>query len=225
MRVMNPRKKKKKKGIKIVVQNVNGISNTTKKDIVEKVLMEDCDADVILQLDTRIHTSIQASRTRLGKWNPKFAGNKNQGKRGIQMNVNPNSPAQSINEIYDPNGNFLISEMIFADNPLLLVAVYAPNKDEDNWWMELQEKIERLDYRDIIIVGDFNQIMDPNLDCKNYASDVQNYKPKCRALLNTWINSDTYVDLFREQNPYKKEFTWTNSLPPILQSTKDKNRG
>ena len=114
------------------MQNVNGISNTTKKDIVEKILMEDCEADVIFQLVTRIHTSIQASRTRLGKWNPKFAGNKNQGKRGIQMNVNPNSPAQSINEIYDPNCNFLKSEMIFADNPLLLVAVYAPNKDEDD---------------------------------------------------------------------------------------------
>ena len=84
---MNP-KTKKKKGIRIVVQNVNGISNTTKSDIVEKALIES-EADVILQLDTRLHTNIQARRTKVGKWNPKFAGNKNIAKRGIQLNVNP----------------------------------------------------------------------------------------------------------------------------------------
>ena len=88
---------------------------------------------------------------------PKFSGNRNRGKRGIQLNVNPKSPAESIREIYDPQGNFLISEMIFSDNPLLLFAVYAPNKDNDEWWKTLYETIKSLNYRDVIIVADFNQ--------------------------------------------------------------------
>merc|ERR1711905_59640 len=168
----------------------------------------DSDGDVLLQLDTRLHTDIQTRRTRLGKWNPKFAGNRNNSKRGIQLNVNPKSPAKSINEVYDPNGNYLISEMIFADNPLLLVAVYAPNEDNVEWWESLYKIIEQMDYRDIVIIGDYNQIMDPELDSKNYKTNVMTYKPKCRNLLNSWLNSDTYVDIFREQNPLTKEYTW-----------------
>ena len=123
------------------------------------------------------------------------------------MNVNPNSPAESVREIYDPNGNYLISEMIFCDTPILLVVVYAPNEDDDKWWEDLYKKIELLNYRDVIMVGNFNQIMDPELDCKNYASDVNTYKPKCRSLLNSWLNSETYVDIFRELNATKEEYT------------------
>ena len=57
------------------------------------------------------------------------------------MNVNPNSSAESVNEIKDPKGNYLISEMIFADNPILIVGVYAPNDDKDGWWIKLHEEI------------------------------------------------------------------------------------
>ena len=144
-------------------------------------------------------------------WNPKFAGLKNDGirGRGIQFNINPASPIESVREIYDPKGNYLISEMIFCDNPLLLVGVYAPNKDIDEWWEELYEKIDALNYRDVIIIGDFNQIMDPEMDSKNYKSDVKSYKPKCRSLLKSWLDSETYVDVFRDLNATKKEYTWT----------------
>ena len=51
--------------------------------------------------------------------------------------------------------------------------------------------------------------MDPELDSKNYKSDVNTYKPKCRNLLQSWINGETYIDLFRELNATKKEYTWT----------------
>ena len=174
-----------------MVQNVNGISNQNKCGVIEKILLDD-NTDVVLQLDTRLSVQKQEQRKRLRMWNPKFAGLRNDGKRGrgIQLNINPASPAESVREIYDPKGNYLISEMIFCDNPLLLVGVYAPNEDKDEWWEELYEKIDALNYRDVIIVGDFNQIMDPELDCKNYVSDVRTYKPKCRSLLKSWLDSD-----------------------------------
>ena len=122
-------KKEKKRGIKIVVQNVNGILNQNKCGVIEKLLLDD-NTDVVLQLDTRLSQQKQEQRRRLRMWNPKFAGLRNDGVRGrgIQLNINPASPIESVREIYDPKGNYLISEMIFCDNPLLLVGVYAPNK-------------------------------------------------------------------------------------------------
>ena len=66
-------KKEKKRGIKIVVQNVNGISNQNKCGVIEKLLLED-NTDVVLQLDTRLSQQKQEQRRRLRMWNPKFAG-------------------------------------------------------------------------------------------------------------------------------------------------------
>ena len=81
----------------------------------------------------------------------------NNGKRGIQMNVHPDSSAESVNEIKYLKGNFLIAEMIFADNPILIVGAYAPNDDEDDLWIKLHNKISDLAYSDIIIAGHFDK--------------------------------------------------------------------
>lgn len=57
---------------------------------------------------------------------------------GIQLNVSPDSSSETVKEIKDPGGNYLIAKMIFADNPILIVGAYAPNDDENDWWIELQ---------------------------------------------------------------------------------------
>ena len=73
------KKQKKKRGIKIVVQNVNGISNHNKIGVIEKLLLDD-NTDVVLQLDTRLNIQQQERRKREGMWTPKFAGLRNNGK-------------------------------------------------------------------------------------------------------------------------------------------------
>ena len=103
------------------------------------------------------------------------------------------------------------------DIPTLIVGVYGPNDDEDKWWLELQEKIETKNYLHVILGGDINLVIDPEIDCKGYS---HSWFPKKRKLFNDWLNGDVYIDAFRDLYPKKREYSWS----PFVEDQKKKER-
>ena len=62
----------------------------------------------------------------------------------------------------------------------------------------------------INICGDWNLIIDPELDCENY-KHVNN--PKARAVVKDSLDGLEFMDAYRLINEEKKDFTWRKLNP------------
>ena len=56
--------------------------------------------------------------------------------------------------------------------PLTDIKNYGPNVDNPNFFQSVSDKIVELENNSIVWCGDFNLVLDPKLDYKNYK---QNY--------------------------------------------------
>lgn len=94
---------------------------------------------------------------------------------------------------------------------LLLVNIYGPNSDTPNFYSELRNKIDSyLNTQHIIIGGDFNLVMNKDLDSMNY-KHLNN--PKARIEVLKLMETFNLVDIFRENNANLKRYTWRRKSP------------
>ena len=77
----------------------------------------------------------------------------------------------------DENGNFMIILLFAMNKELLLVNIYGPNKDNPAFYQSLSETIKRYKNHNVVIVGDWNLVLDSQLDCYNY-KHINNPKAK-----------------------------------------------
>ena len=100
---------------------------------------------------------------------------------------------------------------------IVAVSVYAPNLDKStsqrqhyvSWLIGLRYIVETLQQEgstnDVVLLGDFNQIMNPDLDSFSAKPTVHEI-PK-EELIQTTTSLDT-VDAFRWFNPLQKDYTF-----------------
>ena len=111
--------------------------------------------------------------------------------------------------ITDDNGRYILLNAKVQGSDYILGNTYAPNKTKEqcNFFDELQQKLDDFitihDQR-IIIGGDFNVIMDQNLDC---AGGSPKEKESVKFLNDICLNYDL-IDIWRTQNPDSTLFTW-----------------
>ena len=86
-----------------------------------------------------------------------------------------------------------------------IVAVYAPDGYTATYWTQLHKKLTGRSRQKQLIIGDFNTTLDPILDRQNY--DYDNHI-QSRKVINSWINSDEYLDAFRYIYPESRNFSW-----------------
>ena len=91
--------------------------------------------------------------------------------------------------------------------------LYGPNKDDPKFYENIQQKIVRQGNENIIIVGDWNLLLDPPIDSKNY-KHVNN--PSAREIVLKLMSDLNLYDIWREENREKHMFTWKRKLKPGL---------
>ena len=109
----------------------------------------------------------------------------------------------------DINGNFIIVDLTIENHKMTLVNLYGPNNDEPWFYTNLQNKIKQLNNQNIIMVGDWNLLLDPNIDGKNYRH-INN--PRAKEEVLKIMNDLNLCDVWREENPDKARFTWRRSM-------------
>ena len=120
--------------------------------------------------------------------------------------------------IEDPNGNHLILDINIEDKRILLISIYAPNKDTPTFFHDLQKNILDQNVQNIMIVGDWNLVLEPLCDSKNYKHLNNPNARKTVCEMKTKLN---LVDTWRENNKLKRQFTWKRKLPNgIIQSAR-----
>ena len=58
--------------------------------------------------------------------------------------------------------------MTIKDKEITLVNLYGPNEDRPQFYENLKQKIDEFETEQVIICGDWNFILDPEMDSFNY---------------------------------------------------------
>ena len=110
----------------------------------------------------------------------------------------------------DPNGNYIIARLtINKQTDLTIVNIYGPNGDLRQFYLDMFSKIN-FEQENVIFCGDWNLILDPQLDIENYKR-INNPRAS-KAVLET-ITKNVLIDVWRILNGDIKAYTWRRKKP------------
>ena len=107
-----------------------------------------------------------------------------------------------------PSGNFLALNFKYQNFTITLGCIYGPNEDNPEFYREVVLKeTEKLQSGSefSILAGDWNLALNHELDTFGYISE-QNQNAK--KVLIDGMNNLCLVDIFRENHPERKRFSW-----------------
>ena len=111
----------------------------------------------------------------------------------------------------DQQGNVLILDIEIENHRMTFVNLYGPNSDKPNFYENLQKRILTYGNRDILIVGDWNLLLDPTKDGLNY-KHINN--PNARQAVLRLMTELNLFDVWREENIEQRLYTWRRKLKP-----------
>ena len=120
--------------------------------------------------------------------------------RGVAILLNNNIELKVYKELKTPDGNTIALDIEIDGKRITLVCLYGPNKDDPDFFENIDTIIENFKNDSYIICGDFNLVINPNLDCENYIN-VNN--PKARKKVLEIMEHRHLIDSYRQFYPEK----------------------
>ena len=193
--------------INIFSYNVNGISGTDKRKAVFQWLKTQ-NADICLLQEVHFKQSEKE------KWKQEWDGEMIcSGNSKNQMGVSilfRNGLNVKLIETYELEiGRLLAVKCKIEDKEIVLINIYGPNKDEIDLFQKLENFIKDKSEQLFITGGDFNLVLDPDIDKQggNPKTHI-----KCRKKLKEIIETYELSDIYRIRNPLTKRFTWRSKV-------------
>ena len=153
--------------ISFVCMNCQGLSNMDKRSDTFNFLRNK-NYSVFLLQDT--HFTTKEQNYIHTKWGFEcYFSNYSSQSRCVAILFNNNIELKVLKVAKDENGNKLILDAVTEGKTITLINIYGPNRDEPDFYEEINKYIKYLDNQ-IILVGDFNMVLDPDKDCKNYVN-------------------------------------------------------
>ena len=190
--------------LRIIGFNANSIGKQPKRRQVLNFL-EKKDPDLLVIVDTRFSTDIENGVK--SEWGGQvlFSSFTSQS-RGVAIFIKKNLPIKVLDKFNDKNGNILGILIEYENKKILIEGIYGPNGDAPTFYEnEVFKNILNWDPQYSIFVGDWNLVLDQNIDTLNYQS-VNN--PLARLEILKKIAEHNLVDIFRELHPDSKKFSW-----------------
>ena len=191
--------------LNIVTFNANGLGNHEKrKDVFE--YLRNKRYDIILLQETHfVSTSENFIRSCWGY--DCFVVGEHTNKGGVAILINNTFEYKILNCVKSNNNCYIILDIELCGKRISLVNVYGPS-DRDNldFFDTLFEEIKNFGNDDIIIGGDWNVILNPTLDTRNYVGSVN--KPRSRKKILDTMSELDLLDVFRHVYPNKQSYTW-----------------
>ena len=141
-----------------------------------------------------------------------FSGNStNSG--GVGILINNNFPYSDINVTEFLLGHVLVLKVKIEELELIIINVYGPNRDDATFYQKIGTLLENNEAENIIIGGDFNVILNPELDKIN---GIPNRNIRCRRVIKSIMDKNELLDIWRVHHEQIKQYTWkSNHTPPI----------
>ena len=193
--------------ITCVTHNANGLENNQKRrELFHYFHLKWYDLCFVQEM----HSTKQCKKQWTAKWGGKiwFAHGDTKSK-GVAIWTSKNLDLMVHNVIRDNDGRYIMLYATWQNFKTLLVNIYAPNKDSPNFFHEVTRNISRFTYDHILIAGDFNFALNPNID--RSGSLINNEKA-----VEVWVKfmqTQGLTDIWRHLHPDEKGFTWRRLRP------------
>ena len=154
--------------IKIMSANSQGLRDKSKRiDVLN--YFNDFYPSILCLQDTHLIKSDENDLSVLSGADCFISGSKTNS-RGVAILIKNNFEYEIHNIQRDLDGNLLILDLNIASISVRLINIYAPNLDTPDFFQNLGEIIDKNKQDYLVIRGDFNLVMNPNLDSYNYVS-------------------------------------------------------
>ena len=113
-----------------------------------------------------------------------------------------------VNLLYtDTQGRLLVADLSVNGKKFRVATVHAPNSSVERSRFFRQIEPYLADPKHTYLVGDWNAILDPNLDRGGRGGSGRRCRNKC---LRNFMAENDLVDRYRVDHPGRKHWTWTN---------------
>ena len=155
-----------------------------------------------------VHSTPEVEKVWSNEWgSPIFFSHGTSKSAGVALLMPRVRNVQIRDIITDPNGRFIVVNIDLFDRQFILCGLYGPNVDAPDFYETIMAAIDHLQNPDIMIVGDFNLVLDDNLDRK----PVAHYNVKATKMLLKVMKQRDLVDIWRVKNPDTKIFSWNRN--------------
>ena len=113
----------------------------------------------------------------------------------------------------DPNGRFVIIDLEIQSTRLTIANIYGPNIDDACFFETLIQRIEILPNDNRILTGDFNLVLDVNIDKKG-GNNTTHFS--AQQIIKTYMEDTDLTDVFRFLHKDKPIFTWFRKVPSFI---------
>ena len=201
------------KNLKIVTLNVRGLRNKKKRLSLFRLLKEGHYDIIALQETHLTETDIHIIENEWGK-NFHFSAGTNRSKGLITLFSN-NIPINETSCLLAEN-RVLISSLKHKPEPLTIANIYGPNSDKDkaiflNSIQPIMDQVcnNNTQGDNIVLLGDFNVVLDNELDIisglPHSKHTVENF--------NSVLNRMNLIDIWRLRNGNNKTYSWSCNNP------------
>ncbi len=187
--------------VRIISLNTGGLNSPVKRT---KILtyIKNLNADVFIQETHLCNSDKQKQkRPRIGQILHSKFNLKTRGTTILLRNVN----FISKEVITDQNGRFVIVSGILYQKQVILVSVYAPNRDDHSSMTMLLSSIPNLNTSQLLLGSDLNCVINPALD----RSSIKPGTPsKMGQSLFTFMDQYGYIDPWRHLHPATRQYSF-----------------
>ena len=193
---------------KVISLNVRGIRNTTKRRRVFRYLKQS-NADICLLQE--VHSSAEDNAL----WQAEFGNkiifaNKERNAGGMAiLFLNKTGKFKNDLILRDVQGRYIIYKIEINETEYVIGNVYGPNDDDPQFYRNFFEEVNKVEAVHMIIGGDFNIALDPDLDCK----EPKVYNPRAREEILNFMEGSNCKDIWRVKNPEIRRLTWSKLHP------------
>lgn len=106
---------------------------------------------------------------------------------------------------HDKRGRILILDTVLNDQCITLINVYGPNNDDPGFYNDVHGILKDFTCESIICGGDFNCVLDINLDKKGGRAHT-NFN--AQNAIKTIMQDYDLIDIWRIRNPNVQRYTW-----------------
>ena len=189
--------------LKIISVNVRGLGTQHKRRDVMHYL-KDMNCDILLLQDTHLPEKKVPEFNYLWRGKAYHSCYRNCS-RGTSILINSRLQHEVLREFVSNEGNYIIIHCKIEGDSYVIGSIYGPNTDKPHFYECIDEVLESCDYEHVVIGGDFNFVINTEYDCYGYVRENNiNAKNKFVSI----CNKHNLVDIWRQQNPRAKEFTW-----------------
>ena len=196
---------------KICSYNVKGLGNKQKRNTIFQWI-KDHKIDICLVQEA--HYSETSKQTWKKDWGGEayFSGNSSKSAGvGILLADNLNITVNNMTEILE--GRILALDIVLNETEITLINIYGPNNDDPTFFQKLESFCAEKEENNFIIGGDFNLVMDPDVD---KSGGIKNTHNRSRLKLNDLVDKYDLIDVWRAFNPDKKRYTWHSNTKPKI---------